>query len=186
MSYKRSAVPLPGEASKRPKLSPEDPSTPLDYLPSQDPADFKRHGLRPDHCVAGTFSVVQPLENGAIDTIAKVLPSPHEAHVRFPVIFQLPSYLLEDCQFQPGDQFRVSLRGAALRKVPHARKTCTYPIELWFKEGIHIRWTSQGKEVYREINTWKSGSRITFCIWPLLISLQAKRNHRMRLLTTRG
>ncbi|KDR73539.1 hypothetical protein GALMADRAFT_616871 [Galerina marginata CBS 339.88] len=130
----------------------------LGQVPEQCPTDILEHGVDQAKCIAGKFKMTLP-QTGKIEAVVTVhstTPSGIKGQ-SFQVFFNLSSSYLAMLDFSPLDEFRLSLKGAELRKVPRVSNTCTLPIQLIFSEHIHISWKKHGPGLKQKVlNTWLS------------------------------
>jgi hypothetical protein len=71
----------------------------------------------------------------------------------FRVCFQLKKEYLDQLTLKPNDKFRLSLRGARLKKLSEIQKASTIAMELRFSDGLLIQWKSRDGEL-KAMNTW--------------------------------
>jgi hypothetical protein len=143
---KRSASPI--------KICPESKISAgsLDKASEQCPLDIVRHGVDQSRCILGHFYMIWRKEN-RIEGIASVHSSSQEVH-RFQIHFNTSEDSLTSLSLAPQDEFRLSLHGAEVEKLPQIPKLSTLPLKLVYKNGVHIEWKSRGSEHVRMVNTW--------------------------------
>ena len=124
----------------------------LDDAFEQCPLEIKRQGVDHTRCILGTIFMAWPEEN-EIKIIVNVHSSTREVQ-RFEIIFKTSNGSLSALTFAPHDEFRLSLYGAELEKLPQIPKISTLPFKLIYTKGVNIEWKPRGSEQVRRLNTW--------------------------------
>ena len=124
----------------------------LDDAVEQCPLDIYRHGVDQTRCILGTILMTWP-EDNAIKVIAKVCSSPQEVQ-RFEILFKTSNNSLSTLKLELYDEFRLSLYGAELEKLPQIPKFSTLALRLVYTKGVHIEWKPRGSEKMCRLNTW--------------------------------
>ena len=127
----------------------------LDSAFEQCPLDINRQGVDQNRCILGTIFMTWPEEN-EIKVIVNVHSSTREVQ-RFEIFFKTSKGSLSALtSLAAHDEFRLSLYGAELEKLPQIPKMSTLPFKLIFTKGVNIEWKSRGSEQMRRLNTWIS------------------------------
>lgn len=132
-----------------PESNPTATSRNLDDAVEQCPLDIFRHGVNQTGCILGTIFMAWPGEN-EIKVIATLRSSSQEVH-RIEILFKTP---LSTLTLGPHDEFRLSLYGAELEKLPQIPKMSTLAFKLVYTKGVHIEWKPRGSEQMCRLNTW--------------------------------
>ena len=136
---------------KHPEFNPT--SLNLDDAAEQCPLDINRHGVDQTRCILGTILMTWPKEN-EIKVIANVRASNKETQ-RFEILFKTSiNDSLSTLTLSPHDEFRLSLYGAELEKLPLIPKISTLPFKLVYTKGVLIEWKPRGSEEMSKLNTW--------------------------------
>ena len=126
----------------------------LDDADEQCPLDIKRYGVDQTRCILGTILMAWLKENdNEIKVIAGVRSSKKDLQ-RFEILFKTSNNSLSALTLAPHDEFRLSLYGAELEKLPQIPKISTLPFKLVYTKGVLIEWKSQGSEQMCRLNTW--------------------------------
>jgi len=129
----------------------------LDQVAEQSPEDILRNGPDEKKCVAGRFLMTWPPTGRRIKTIATISSSstPDNVAYTFRIFFQLTEEFLARLQMSADDEFRLSLKGAVMQKLPQIPKLSSLAMELTFSDGVHIQWKNQGPNAeIKALNTW--------------------------------
>lgn len=136
------------------KSNPTAASLNLDDAVEQCPLDIFRHGVNQTGCILGTIFMTWPRENeNNIKVIANVRSSTQEVQ-RFEILFKTSSDSLSTLTLAPHDEFRLSLYGAELEKLPQIPKISTLAFKLVYTRGVLIEWKPRGSEQMCKLNTW--------------------------------
>lgn len=127
-------------------------ATSLDHAVEQCPLDIFQHGADQNGCILGSIFMVWRTEN-EIETIVTVRSSSQETH-KFYILFKTDEDSLTSLTLAPHDEFRLSLYGVELEKLPQIPKLSTLALKLAYTKGVHIEWKSRGSEEVRIVNTW--------------------------------
>ena len=124
----------------------------LDDAVEQCPLDIYLHGVDQTGCILGTILLTWP-EDNAIKVIATVRSSPQEVQ-KFEILFKTSNNSLSTLKLAPYDEFRLSLYGAELEKLPQIPRLSTLAFRLVYTKGVHIEWKPRGSEQTCRLNTW--------------------------------
>ncbi|KJA18611.1 hypothetical protein HYPSUDRAFT_89942 [Hypholoma sublateritium FD-334 SS-4] len=131
----------------------------LEDLLEQSPKDIFQQGASEERCISGRFKMSWNQPNNKIEVLASVSPSNlkgRDDHT-FKICFQSDAEYIKMLDFAPNDEFRLSLKGVEVKKLPDIPKLSTLPMHLVFSKGLHISWKRQGpNEARKTINTWSS------------------------------
>lgn len=129
----------------------------LHQAAEQSPEDILHNGPDENKCIAGRLLMAWPLMGKKKEIIATISSSskPENADHTFQIFFELTEQCLARLQMSAHDEFRLSLKGAVMKKLPKIPKLSSLPMELTFSDGVHIQWKNQGPNTeIKTLNTW--------------------------------
>lgn len=130
-----------------------DANTDLQNVLEQSPRDIYQRGVDERMCISGKFTMSW-IDHAKIEALVTVSLSTPEEH-SFRIFFELDEEFTRMLDFAPNDEFRLSLRGAEVQKLPNIPKLSSLPLQLVFSKGVHIQWQRQGhNELRRQLSTW--------------------------------
>jgi len=129
----------------------------LNQAAEQSPGDILHNGPDEKKCIAGRFLMAWPFIEKRKETIATIFSSstPENTSYTFRIFFELTEESIERFQISAHDEFRLSLKGAVMRKLSKIPRLSSLPMELTFSDGVHIQWKNQGPNMeIKTLNTW--------------------------------
>lgn len=123
----------------------------------QSPRDIFINGVNEAKCLVGRFGTVWDASvTGSLEALV-IIPSQIDDTCQkddtFRVSFQLKKEYLDQLALIPNDKFRLSLRGARLKKLSEIQESSTIAMELWFSDGLLIQWKGRDGEL-KAMDTW--------------------------------
>lgn len=116
---------------------------------TQSPIDILRNGVDETKCIEG---IVKGIWDGDDNHSLEVLVAIREH--KFQVCLQLHDHLDALRDLHTRDNFRLSLRGAEVKKFRNIPKLSTVALRLIFSEGVDLRWKRPDGNI-QNLNTWK-------------------------------
>lgn len=135
----------------------------------QSPIDIYLNGVDEAKCIVGRIkmvweSSVDSTSFGALVAIpAQIDDKCQKDHV-FKISFQLKKEFLDLLTLKPNDEFRLSLRGARLKKCGDIQRSSNIAMELEFSDGLQVQWKRRDGEL-KTLNTWISMSFLAVSCW---------------------